>query len=232
MYTNELDGKFFKKDRPLFVESKTNNLDDLLFQSGLTDPNHVKKEKWETLSRQCRWIVTSNQFLIESSNQKGKGLIGKSPVVLGISPYELTRAVGLHISGDDFEAYYRKYGIDYRTTPNHTEIFLKKIEEDYNVSSIVFLVPPDTFDFDAPPGYPWGTTKKEIQYLLDHPSKKLILVLGAYEMIDDNNFKLSFISDQMRIIDRKSFPKDTRRARWKIASDMKKFVTSQINSNV
>jgi len=35
----------------------------------------------------------------------------------------------------------------------------------------------------------------------------------------------------MGTIDRKVFPKDVRRARWKIASDMKKFVEARIKKD-
>jgi len=231
MSLDQLDGKYFVKERSLINEPGRYNLPALLFQSGLTDPKYVESDKWENLSQHSKWMVNNQDFIAESVTQKGKTIIGSTPVVLGISPYELTRAVGLHISGEDFEEYYKRYGIDWKSTPNHTEIFLNKIEEDPNVSSIVFLVPQDIFSFDAPPGYPWGTTRDEILYFLDHPSNKLVLVLGAYEMINDLTFKLDFVSDPMGTIDRKVFPKDVRRARWKIASDMKKFVEARIKKD-
>src|SRR5690606_15980849 len=87
------------------------------------------------------------------------------------------------LNGEEWKQAYLDLGID-PVDPDHTNQFMEALLQ--TGREIVFLIPPQLYDYEDEDEETEYATRKEMDYLLDHPeeSGNVTLVFGAYDLLN------------------------------------------------
>jgi hypothetical protein len=210
--------------------SGENNLDKLIVGADLKNEKYVDQKKLERLLESCKWMGTGYEFLyLSQKSRSDEYRPGRENVFLGLNQhYEVVDGIKFLVGGKFMREAYSHYRIGLRRGGDTDPIieFLEKSTEDDEVKRIIFLVPPDLYNFQEYAGY-GDVTKEEFDWLLNHPekAKKVYLVFGAYDMVNKRNFDkdMDTLRGDLQDID-EAGREVKRQAGWRLASQFEKMI--------